>query len=181
MSNVQNTIQEAIVFLAGRCNYAMTLDNKGFNKTDSEFGHSIADQIEAGKDLTAKQIIACSKKLRKYQHTQLAPVGILLPTQEEIDEYLSSLNTQQSEIFVDRETRQIIVAFQYDRDLVMKARSFMSSHQGKGYGTYQGKKGWGFYVTSQNLDVLISDLGETFQGFTFSDEILAKYNHAAAA
>lgn len=36
-----NTIHEAVKFLAGRCNYAQSLDGAGYNKFDAEFGHDL--------------------------------------------------------------------------------------------------------------------------------------------
>jgi hypothetical protein len=82
-------ITDAVVFLADRCDGARTLDRQGFNGRDTEFGKSLARQIRDGKDLTEKQIRAARKMLVTYQHSQLEPAGLSLPTSDALDQELT--------------------------------------------------------------------------------------------
>lgn len=42
----KNSAEAAICYLAGRCNWARTLDGMGFARYDVEFGHSLAGSVE---------------------------------------------------------------------------------------------------------------------------------------
>ena len=63
-------VQEAVKYLAGTCDGASTWDGHGFNKVDTAFGHSLAQQ----ERWTEKQAITAQKMLRKYKQ-QLVAAG----------------------------------------------------------------------------------------------------------
>lgn len=73
----EDNIAKAIVYLADRCDGARTNDGQGFNGRDTEFGHSLARQIKAGRTLSPKQRTAATKMLETYKK-QLAMGGIVL-------------------------------------------------------------------------------------------------------
>jgi hypothetical protein len=70
-------IAEALLYLAGRCDGAVSKDGQGFNGRDAEFGHSLANQLEAGRTLSPKQRAAATKMLTIYKK-QLGRAGIIL-------------------------------------------------------------------------------------------------------
>lgn len=68
-------LEAAILYLAGRCDGAVARDGAGFNARDTEFGHSLADQIAQGRTLSPKQKTAATKVARTYKK-QLQAAGI---------------------------------------------------------------------------------------------------------
>lgn len=71
----RETIKQAVVYLASVCNYAQNWDSAGFNKIDTIFGHSLADQIKAGTELSDRQLAHAHKMVYKYRQ-QLLAAGI---------------------------------------------------------------------------------------------------------
>jgi len=67
------TLGTAIRLLAGRCDWANSLDGAGFNAADAAFGHSLAGQAE--EEWSPKKRRAAWKMLRKYRG-QLSGAGI---------------------------------------------------------------------------------------------------------
>ena len=59
----REAVHRAVQMLAGVCDGAARLDNRGFNKYDADFGRSLA---EAG-ELTPKQAVAGAKMVTKYK------------------------------------------------------------------------------------------------------------------
>src|SRR4030095_10729788 len=72
--NEITTVHEALRYLAGRCDYASSEDGRGYNKTDAEFGHSLAER----QSLSYGQATAALRMLGKYVG-QLSRAGITLP------------------------------------------------------------------------------------------------------
>ena len=68
-------LKEAVLFLAGRCDYARMQDGEGFNRFDTDFGHKLAGIAEAGLEWSPKQTRAAWKMVRKYRE-QLGNAGI---------------------------------------------------------------------------------------------------------
>ena len=105
-------IEQALLHLAQRCDGAGSRDGQGFNKLDAGFGHSLADQIGAGRSLSDKQHHAAMKMMLKYIG-QLTNAGIGLPIgKDELDDWLKTraeiLDTQPAgcdgQIWVEEET-----------------------------------------------------------------------------
>ena len=57
------SIHDCIKILAGRCDWANTIDGVGYNKIDSRIGHELADYAR----LSAKQAVLAKRIIRKYQ------------------------------------------------------------------------------------------------------------------
>ena len=64
-------IQQAVRYLASRCDGAISEDGHGFNKMDAGFGKSLAER----ERWTKRQAQAALKMLRKYE-AQLVNSGI---------------------------------------------------------------------------------------------------------
>lgn len=70
-------IAKALQALSGICDGAYKQDTMGFNKVDSAFGKSLADQ-SLTSTLSDSQTLAAAKMLKKYKN-QLEGFGIILP------------------------------------------------------------------------------------------------------
>jgi SNF2 family DNA or RNA helicase len=93
------TLEQAITFLARRCDGARTEDGVGFNGCDARFGHWLASQIEAGKPLSMAIAHKAYEIICKYSSTQLEPAGIKLPRWEIIEhQYNTSKSAVQQEL-----------------------------------------------------------------------------------
>jgi SNF2 family DNA or RNA helicase len=66
-------IYNSVVLLSKLCDYASTVDGQGFNKYDTDFGHSLAER--PFERWTARQLKAAWKLIRKYKG-QLKNYGI---------------------------------------------------------------------------------------------------------
>lgn len=84
--NPIDQVVAAIRLLAGMCDGAASYDDVGFNKADSTFGHSLAQQ-SLRKALSAAQVRAGFKMVTKY-HRQLDEAGLTLPQNYELEEAL---------------------------------------------------------------------------------------------
>jgi len=118
-------IEQALLFLAQRCDGAGTRDGQGFNKLDTSFGHSLADQIEAGRSLTDNQHRAAIKMMAKYIG-QLTNADIGLPIGKgELDDWLetradildSQPETCDGQIWVEDETVVVKLGSSYRKYL----------------------------------------------------------------
>jgi len=72
---IRTPVEQAILYLAGQCDGAVTKDGVGFNGRDTDFGHSLADWLTSGKYWSAKQAAAATKIAKTYTK-QLAKAGI---------------------------------------------------------------------------------------------------------
>lgn len=86
-------IDVALIFLAARCDGATSEDGAGFNKVDANFGKSLAERVEFGKNLSAAQYLAAHKMLRKYRK-QLQRSGLELPELEALVDELAGMEQQ---------------------------------------------------------------------------------------
>ena len=82
-------VVQAMQYLAGVCDGAITRDGHGFNGRDTRFGHSVAQQ-SLERDLSPKQVWASWRLLQKYADTQLYDVGIELPHKQEVESALAA-------------------------------------------------------------------------------------------
>ena len=67
LQQVKQDVQEAITLLASWCDGAHKKDYAGFNAFDADFGRSLSEWINSGKDLTDGQFKAAWKMVKKYQ------------------------------------------------------------------------------------------------------------------
>ena len=118
-------IQKAIASLAKVCDHAFSEDGKGFNGRDAEFGHSLAEQIEAGRTLSPNQLNAAFKMLQTYRK-QLQGMGIDLP------ESFSATTAIATQPKIEKpkpigkislQGKAIIVTFPYSPETVAKVKS----------------------------------------------------------
>ena len=77
-------LEQALCFLASRCDGAYQEDGQGFNKPDSRFGKWLAHQIEEKQPILKAQAHGAWKMLQKYQR-QLERGGLTLPQWEAIE------------------------------------------------------------------------------------------------
>lgn len=75
MSAPEPTVENALLFMAGRCDGARDDDGSGFSAFDVNLGHSLAEKVSQGITLTGKQRRAAYRMLRKYSG-QLRAGGI---------------------------------------------------------------------------------------------------------
>jgi hypothetical protein len=82
----QAQLEEAMMFLFGRCDGARSQDNVGFNGGDASnpFLLSMKRIAQEGKTMTYGQMTTLLKKLIKYRKTQLEPAGYALPDEADI-------------------------------------------------------------------------------------------------
>lgn len=71
----------ALRYLADNDDGCADKDHAGFSRIDGEFGRDLANK---DRPFTAKQLLAAHKICEKYQRTQLAPAGIILPEDEAV-------------------------------------------------------------------------------------------------
>lgn len=77
-------IANALLYLASRCDGAVEDDGTGFNGRDSQYGKSLALQVESGRALSRPQQTKALKMLKTYANTQLKTAKIALPTEDEL-------------------------------------------------------------------------------------------------
>lgn len=132
-----NTLGEAVRYLAGRCDWAHTLDGVGFNQADTGFGHWLADVDEV--EWTAEQARAAYELLGKYRR-QLETADIdfdAIPVPAEVADARRRAQAQRAEanmrareaeraereralrrIDVDPAGRNFVITFPFDWSLV---------------------------------------------------------------
>ncbi|WP_373527366.1 DEAD/DEAH box helicase [Nostoc sp.] len=71
-------LEQAITYLADRCDGAFSQDGAGFNGADTGFGHWLATQVKLNLPLLQAHAIAALKMMRKYAK-QLERGGLSLP------------------------------------------------------------------------------------------------------
>jgi hypothetical protein len=67
------TLEDALLFLAGRCDGAQSIDGQGFNQNDVDFGKAMAGKVQSGQKLTKQEYKDSYQMLEKYNNNQLIP------------------------------------------------------------------------------------------------------------
>jgi len=70
-----SALEEALLFIAERCDGAYSTDGQGFNKNDAAFGQAMAEKVRAGQGLTGQEYKDVYAMLRTYNKNQLVPAG----------------------------------------------------------------------------------------------------------
>ena len=83
-SACDRSLEQAIAYLAERCDGAAKDDSTGFNAFDARFGHWLYGRVNSDCSLTQRQAKAALEMTGKYANTQLSAAGTLLPRWEEI-------------------------------------------------------------------------------------------------
>jgi len=78
------SLENCILYLADRCDYALSQDGAGFNGADAGFGHWLAARIKEKKPIIKAHAASAVKMLQKYRH-QLDKGGLNLPQWELIE------------------------------------------------------------------------------------------------
>jgi len=117
-------VKNAVVFLASRCNFASTLDGRGFNKLDTLGGHELA-----GRPLEQWSEDDFERGLRYVQkyRTQLEKAGFIIPKSER--------EKSKSKINIATEKGWYVVGFEYNRLLVARIKEI----EGRRYDPAQKK------------------------------------------
>ena len=69
------TLENALLFLADRCDSAHSLDGEGFNKFDADFGKAMVAKVRDGVKLTPQEYKDVYRMLKIYNNNQLIPAG----------------------------------------------------------------------------------------------------------
>jgi hypothetical protein len=70
------TLEDALLFLAERCDGAQNIDGQGFNQNDVDFGKAMARKVQSGQKLTKQEYKDSYQMLKKYDNNQLIPAGM---------------------------------------------------------------------------------------------------------
>ena len=84
----RSALEEALLFVADRCDGATSSDGQGFNKNDSTFGKTMADKVRSGQRLTVQEYKDVYKMLKTYNKNQLVPAGMdirLIPKEPPVE------------------------------------------------------------------------------------------------
>lgn len=119
------TIREAILYLAGRCDGARAKDGVGFNGYDAPWGSEAADRVQGGMTVNPERALRVLGKYRK----QLERGGIILPTLADLEAErppepvrVTSPASATPGVTVSRSGDLALLRFPYDPALVAKAR-----------------------------------------------------------
>lgn len=116
-------IQKAIKSLASVCDGAFAEDGKGFNGRDADFGHSLADQINQGRNLSPNQLNAAFKMLQTYR-SQLQGMGVELPVSFDATIAIQTqVKKPKAKSKISLQGKSIIVTFPYNPEIVAKVKS----------------------------------------------------------
>lgn len=152
--NDTNTIEAGLLALSARDDdHAQVVNGVGFNGRDTVFGNSLADQLRAGRTLTAKQAQAAYKILRTYRR-QLSNYGIdydaiLAPTtvvhtpvpETKVAEVIVSRAedaTPKGEVVIEQTAKGLIgrISFDYDPRLVHEVKGLVGRRWDKATKTW---------------------------------------------
>jgi len=70
------TLENALHYLADRCDCAQSTDGQGFNRLDAAFGKAMAEKLRDGQRLTQQEYKDVYKMLKTYNNNQLIPAGM---------------------------------------------------------------------------------------------------------
>ncbi|HOQ51947.1 MAG TPA: hypothetical protein PK233_08990, partial [Candidatus Atribacteria bacterium] len=140
-------IQQAVRYLASRCDGAISEDNCGFNKTDSAFGKSLAKQ----EKWTKRQAQAALKMLKKYQG-QLQAGGFdierLFDGSEITYPHLQQEQVKQMNIVKKVDDRTMEIRYKFDQELLQLVKSL------PGRRFHPDKKYWTATITADSINKL---------------------------
>ena len=162
------TVEGMICKLAGMCDGATQTDGQGFNKIDSQFGKSLAEQAATGQPWSAKQAQAALKLIRRYSR-QLggAPVVQAFLTRpvfrrEPLDPSAPKAEDQVSKPSNNRRLtsrdQTAVFSFRYEPQLVEAVKTIRGEHKGAGYRISwdPATKTWAVPVNSTSIMQIMS-------------------------
>lgn len=143
---VIEAIVQSLRFLAGKCDWASTRDDQGFNQPDASTGHGLADQSSLGP-LTTGQLVLGYLLLRKYDRTQLLPSGLVLPAPETVVALFGDIEAARDNfrgaIRWSATHEQILVSFPF-RSATNRIMTGLVQRYG-GNGRQKNDSGYGYY------------------------------------
>lgn len=87
--SASDPVIRGLLHIRGNCDGGITQDGIGFTKWDVDNGNRMAEKLENGGKLSAKEYISAGKMLQKY-HKQLAEIGI---TKEMLESAIAKYDT----------------------------------------------------------------------------------------
>lgn len=78
--NNYEAVTKALEILDANCDGARSIDGAGFNKLDTTFGRSLAEQVRNGHHLSLAQQVSAVKMIQKYRLTQLLSIVAHIPS-----------------------------------------------------------------------------------------------------
>lgn len=140
-------IQQAVRYLASRCDGAISEDGCGFNKTDSAFGKSLAAQ----EKWTKRQAQAALKMLEKYQG-QLQAGGFdierLFDGSEIIYPHLQQEKVKQMNVVKKVDDRTMEIRYKFDPEILQLVKTL------PGRRFHPDKKYWTATITADSINKL---------------------------
>lgn len=128
------SLEDALLFIADRCDGAHSTDGQGFNKLDTAFGKAMADKARAGKRLSKQEYKDTYAMLKKY-NKQLADgrmdIRLISKEQPETDEEQPSNQPEIEEIPDDIEKAALRIA-EHGKPLKFMRQTFHQTHKGDG-------------------------------------------------
>lgn len=158
-------LEQAILYLADRCDGAGSADGAGFNKVDKSFGHWLANRIESKQPLISVHAEAALKMLGKYSK-QLERGGLTLPSWEAIAHQYPSAQKmvppdgqeELSERRIEIKKSKIAVYAPYDST----GKFQRACKEIEGYKFNSEDKGW-YFPLSQLEEVLAAFPAEEYE------------------
>lgn len=166
-------LEQAIVYLAERCDGASAIDGAGYNKPDSRFGKWLAGRIQNKQPIIKSHAEVALKILQKYIK-QLERGGLSLPVWEAIahqypEQYLFTPAQEGEEHTPTRriEIKGSKIAVYAPYDSTGKFQKDAKSIEGYEFNTF-GDKGWTYPL--KHLELVIEKFPES-QGFVHDPNI----------
>lgn len=146
---IDRRLEQALLYLAQRCDYAFSQDGQGFNGADAGFGHWLADRVADKKPLLQRHAQAGLQMIRKYIK-QLERGGLSLPEWEAIADqypvdyaYIDEYKEKQSPERIELIGSKVAIFSPYDPAVVAKIKSIEPK------GSFnRSDKGWYFPIAA---------------------------------
>lgn len=100
-------VEKALMYLAGVCDGALSRDDHGFNRFDTQFGTSLAERVAAGVSLSENQAYAVLRMLQKYRG-QIERAGLTLPSYTNVAAPVQTPGARPPVANVDRSNIRIV-------------------------------------------------------------------------
>lgn len=126
------SLEDALLFIADRCDGAHSTDGQGFNKLDATFGKAMAGKVRSGKRLSVqeyKDAYAMLKKYNKQLVEKQMDIRLIPKEQPETDEEQPSNQPEVEEIPGDAEKAALRIA-ERGKPLKFMLRTFHQTHKG---------------------------------------------------
>ena len=131
----RQTAEHMILSLAGMCNGAATWDGTGFNKIDTQFGHSLAQWAQQGRAWSVKQALLALKLITKYSRQlggkEFVREWMQNPNFAHMPQDPENLSTPNRKL--TSQDRMAVFQFNYDPKLIAEIKQIRGEHKGRKY------------------------------------------------